>query len=141
MDDGLLFFYNGRRYDAKTGERDCSMNIVTMRLDGFAGFTVDKLALRRHSKSPFLQTQPIVVTEDEFQINIEGHRGSARVALFHENLQPIQGREFENCLPIDEDVVRFPVLWKKRQDISELKGVPIVAIVQFTSGTLYSLRF
>jgi len=139
VNNKLLFYYNGRHYETET--RDCSINIATLRLDGFAGFTVDKLALRRHNKPPFLQTQPIRVTEDELQINIEGHRGTARVALFHENLQPVPGCEFESCLPIDEDVVRFPVRWKKRKGISELKGTPVIAIVQLTSGTLYSLRF
>jgi len=139
--DKLLIFYNGRKYDLKTGSREAAINLATLRLDGFVGLTVDGLAVRRHGIPAMLQTQPIYIEESELQINIQGHLGTAKVALLRENLQPFPGCELEDCLPIAEDAVRAPIHWKERPDISAFKGEKAIVLVQLYTGTIYALHF
>lgn len=144
--DKLYFYYNGRRH---VQDKDTWMGMMqegflclaTLRLDGFAGMTVDAPALRRHNRTAFLQTQPLCVQEKELQINLEGHHGSARVALLDgENTQEIPGYGFDDCLPLAEDGVRIPVRWREKADITALQGQKVIVAIQLTAGTIYAVR-
>ena len=140
--DRLLFFYNGRAsasYDPLVQiEGKGYLGVATLRLDGFAGLTVDELAERRHQLPAMLLTQPITVQRNELLINLADHHGTAKVALLDLAAQPIPGYELENCLPLAEGV-RVPVRWQEQATVSALAGQPVLVLVQMQAGTLYAL--
>lgn len=146
--DKLLIFYDGCHYTVDPDKpqwlsvKDIqgTLNVGTIRLDGFAGMAVDAEASARHKKPGMLITRPVTVQNSRLEINIQGHKGSVRVAILDEKLDTIPGYELENCLPIAEDAVRAAVRWKDRADISALQGRRICLLVQMASGTLYSFR-
>jgi hypothetical protein len=140
VEDKLLIFYNGRRYDEGTKPRDATLNAGMLRLDGFAGMTVDIEASARHGQPGMMITQPVVVQNPQLEVNIEGHGGTARVALLDEGMRTVPGFDLDNCLPIPEDAVRAPVQWKDKPDISALEGHRISLLVQMAAGTIYSFR-
>lgn len=138
--DRLWFFYNGRHYDSASRRRTAHIAAATMRLDGFAALTVQKLALRQYGAPAMVMTHLLEVGEDELQINISGHDGTARVALIAADMQPVPGYELESCLPITEDAVRAGVRWKGQYSLAPLKGRRVHVLVQMSAGSLYSLR-
>jgi hypothetical protein len=136
----LRFYYNGRRFPDQNGDRTGHLGMAEMRLDGFAGMTADPMTVRRFGLPAMLQTQPIVVREDTLELNIEGHERTARVSLQHPDMSPVQGCDLNDCLPLPEDGVRIPVRWKNRTHLQDLKGMSLCVLVQFRSGTLWSVR-
>src|SRR5262249_42909082 len=79
--DKLRFYYNGRRGGGERKDRFGGLFPGHLRLDGFAGMTVDTVACQRYKEPAVLQTQMIRVTQPQMQINIQGHHQSAQVAL------------------------------------------------------------
>lgn len=138
--DRLLFFYNGRGVPLGQQKRIGRLGVATLRLDGFAGLAVDELALRRHQLPAMLLTHPLTVQNDELQLNLAGHRGTAKVALLDEAAQPIPGYTLEQCLPLAEDGVRTPVRWQEQATISALHGRRVMVLVQIQAGILYAVR-
>ena len=117
-----------------------AMGLAVLRLDGFAGMVVDHLAAARHGCPAGLQTQPLAVTQDELEINIEGHRGTARVALLDEGAAVIDGFGEDESLPVAEDGVRATVRWRERGSIKGLKGRNVIVQIRLSAGTVYSVR-
>jgi hypothetical protein len=148
LGDRLLIFYNGVHMELDpdkpaylcSGHIDGTLNVGTIRLDGFAGMTVDADASERSGKPGMLVTQPTTAQNPQLEINIQGHNGSAKVALLNERGRTIPGYELKNCLPIAEDAVRAPVQWRNKAGISALQGKKICLLVQMSAGTLYSFR-
>ena len=143
--DELVIPYNGRTvdvlgYEHFKGRQTGSLCLARLRLDGFAGFEVESTAVYRHGKAAVLQTQPVQVTADELQINLEGHHGTARAALLDESAKVIVGFGLDGCLPIPEDEVRATVRWKERDDLAALKDRPVMLMLQLVSGTVWSFR-
>ena len=143
--DELIIPYNGRTvdtlgYDHFRGRQIGSLGLARMRLDGFAGFEVDPLAVYRHGTAAVIQTQPVEVSAAGVQVNIEGHNGSARAALLDEGGRAIEGYGLTDCLPIAEDEVRATVRWKEKQGVSELQGRRVILMLQMVSGTVWSFR-
>ena len=140
MDDKLVIPYNGRKSNAQTGWSSGFLMVSRLRLDGFAGFEVDPSAVAHHGRAAMLQSTPLDVAAGRFHINIEGHRGTARVGLLDESASQIDGFGLDECLPIDEDNVRAPVRWKKHADLAALKGRKVSVMVQLQSGRVWSIR-
>jgi len=143
--DRLLILFTARsRAGVQTshfkGRMAGSMGLAVLRLDGFAGLVVDQLAVARHGRPAGLQTQPLAVMRDQLEINIEGHRGTARVALLDESARPIEGFEEDASLPVEEDGVRAPVRWRERGTIKGLKGRKVIVQIRLSAGTVYSVR-
>jgi hypothetical protein len=134
LGDKLLIFFTGMRTN------EGALNVGTIRLDGFAGMTVDMDASSRHGKPGMLVTQPVTVQNPQLDLNIQGHNGSAKVAILDERGVAFPGYELENCLPVAEDAVRAVVRWKDKADISSLRGDKVSLFVQMSAGTLYSFR-
>lgn len=123
-----------------SGRIDGTLNVGTIRLDGFAAMAVDEDASTRSGKPGMLVTQPATVQSPQLEINIEGHHGSAKVALLDERGRVVPGYELENCLPIAEDAVRAVVQWNDQADVSALQGKRICLLVQMSAGRLYAFR-
>lgn len=140
MGDKLYIYYNGRRYTDDPATTSSNIFLATIRLDGFAGMTVDSDASKRYGKPAALQTHPLMVTQDELQINIAGHGGTARVSLADENAGPLPGYTLDDCLPLPEDATRAVVRWKGHGDVRGLKGQRVLVLIQLESGTVYSVR-
>ena len=146
--DQLLVFYDGVHFEPDPQKptwltvmnMEGTLNVATIRLDGFAGLAVDREASTRHGKPGMLITRPIAVQNQRLEINIQGHNGSAHVAMLDEALNTIPGYELDNCLPIAGNAVRAAVRWKGHVDLSELRGRRACLLVQMSSGTLYSFR-
>jgi hypothetical protein len=136
----LRFYYNGRHGVGETKERTAGLFAAEMRLDGFAGMTVDNVAVQRYKQPAVLQTQLLAVTQEMLQLNIANHRQSAQVALLDESLKAITGYDVGDCLPIDEDNPRAAIRWKDHADVSALKGHNVHVLVKLSAGTIYSVR-
>lgn len=139
--DKLRFYYNGRSGSGdKPLERFGGIFAAHLRLDGFAGMTVDPLALQRHKKPAALQTQMLRVTQNDLQLNIAKHGQTAKVALLDDSLTAMPGYDIPDCLPIGEDNVRATVRWKQRPDLSKIQGQDLHVLIQLEAGTIYSIR-
>ena len=137
----LRFYYNGRGGNyTKLQDRFGGIFIGEMRLDGFAGLTVDEVARERAKKTAVLLTRALRVRNDSLEINIAGHRGSARVALLDDSMTAIPGFDVTDCLPIAEDATRASVKWKNRADLSAIEGHDVHVAVHLLAGTIYSVR-
>ena len=110
-----------------------------MRCFGWCGPIATGVAAARHDRPALLQTQPVTVTADTLALNIEGHGGTARAALFDEAAEPIDGFGLDDCLPIDEDNVRAEVHWRGA-DVRRLKGRRVVVLVESRTGVIWSFR-
>ena len=86
------------------------------------------------------QTQMLRVTQNQLQLNLAAHRGSAAVALLDDSMTALPGYDIPDCLLIDEDNVRATVKWKTRQDLSPIKGHDVHVLVKLEAGTIYALR-
>lgn len=140
VDDKLLFFYNGRHGAYGTEGQTAHMAAATLRLDGFAALTVDAPAVERHGIPASLMTRAITVRQPELQLNVAGHRGTAKAGLIGEDMKPIAGFELENCLPIAEDAVRATIRWKGGSTTAALKGQCVHVLLQMRSGSVYAVR-
>ena len=138
--DELLFFYNGRHGAYGADGSTAHIAAGVLRLDGFVALTVDPSAVRRHGCPAALVTRALAVTQDEVQLNIAGHHGTARLGLLRPDMKPVPGFEPENCLPIVEDAVRGTVRWKDRPSIAELKSQKVHALLQMATGSVYAIR-
>jgi hypothetical protein len=138
--DKLRFLYNGRRGSGEAKDRFGGLFAAQMRLDGFAGMTVDTLSMQRSKKPAVLQTLALRVTQPTLELNIAGHHQSAQVALLDDSMTALPGFDVPDCLPIDEDNVRAPVRWKNRADLSSIKGHDVHVLVKLESGTIYSVK-
>jgi len=146
--DKLLIFYNGVHYDPDPEKPIWysiknvvgTINVGTIRLDGFVGMTVDADASARHGKPGMLVTNPVTAQNPQLEINIQGHNGSAKVALLDEKFDTIPGCGLDDCLPIAEDAVRAVVQWKDKPDISALQNQKVSLFLQMSAGTIYSFR-
>lgn len=134
LGDKLLIFYTGMRTN------EGSLNVGMIRLDGFAGMTVDLNASGRHGKPGMLVTQPVTVQNPQLEINVQGHNGSAKVAILDECGAAFPGYELEKCLPVADDAVRAVVRWNGRVNLMSLQGKKVSLLVQMTAGTIYSFR-
>jgi hypothetical protein len=142
--DRLLFHYNGRhRTDQEfshAANHTAHIGVATLRLDGFAALCADQAFLEKTGKPAMLITRPLEVRENELQLNIAGHGGTARVALLDANMKPIPGFEAENCLPVAEDAVRAPVRWQAGGSLAELRGRRVHLYLEMNRGRLYAVR-
>jgi len=138
--DKLIIPYNGRGTDNKTGRRSGFIMLSSLRLDGFAGLEADQSSVARHGKPAMFQTRPLDIVAGQLHINIEGHRGTARVGLLDESVDWIDGFRLDECLPIDEDNVRAFVRWKNNENLLALKGRKVSVMVQLQSGRVWSVR-
>jgi hypothetical protein len=136
--DKLRFYYNGRSYSdqGRTG----GLFAAHLRLDGFAGMTVDTIACQRYKKPAVLQTRLLAVGEDRLRVNIAGHHQSAQVAILNEDFKPIRGYDVTECLPLAEDGTRTVVRWKDHGDVAALKGKNVYVNIKLNAGTIYSIR-
>ena len=149
-DDRLLFLYNGRKRAPGGGQqvgtiaagemRSGVIAAAMLRLDGFAGLTVDHPTLRRHDAPALLITHPLSVQAHKLQINVRGHHSSCRVALLDEAAKEIPGFELANCKPIAEDAVRATVTWRERADLRAIRAARVMVLFRLEAGTLFSFR-
>ena len=138
--DEMIILYNGHnRSPLEDGLHEGYMCASRMRRDGFAGMTVDTVAMGRHECPAMLQTQPVAVTADALTLNIEGHEGTARAALFDEACEPIDGFSLDDCLPIDEDNIRAEVRWEGA-NVQQLKDRRVITLVELSAGTIWAYR-
>jgi len=138
--DKLRFYYNGRRGSGDRKDRFGGIFAAHLRLDGFAGMTVDTASVERNQKPSVLQTQPLRVTQKQLELNIAGHHQSAQVALLDDAMTAIPGFDVPDCLPIEEDATRAVARWKNRTDLSSLKGQDLHVQIKLTAGTIYAVR-
>jgi hypothetical protein len=138
--DEMVIVYNGHReLSDDIGTKEGYMFTARLRRDGFAGMAVDLQATARHDRPAMLQTQPVTVTSETLALNIEGHGGTARVALCDEGAVPIDGFGLDDCLPIDEDNVRAEVGWKNA-NIRQLTGRRVMVLVELSDGVIWSFH-
>ena len=138
--DEMIITYNGHRQLGDASElHEGYLCVARLRRDGFAGMTVDLPAAARHDRPALLQTQPVVVTADVLTLNIEGHGGTARAALFDEAAEPIDGFGLADCLPINQDNVRAEVRWRNA-DVRQLTGRRVIVLIELRAGAIWSFR-
>jgi len=136
----LRFYYNGRHGGGDRKDRFGGLFPAHLRLDGFAGMTVDTVAAQRHNKPAVLQTQMLRITQPQMQLNIQRHNQSAQVAVLDDSMTPIPGYDVTDCLPIDEDATRAVVRWRDHADLAALKGQDVHVNIKLNAGTIYSIR-
>jgi len=132
----------------KTGEGEMSfygvMNYRTpsnhicrfsLREDGF-------ISVHAAGRGGILTTVPVEFNGDKMEINYStSAAGYIRVEITDDSGNPIPGYSFNQSQEIFGDEINRIVTWKGSQDLSPLKGEPIMIRFYMKEADLYSFRF
>ena len=136
--DELYFYYRGfsSSHDKKGQPRDTypagAIGLATLRVDGFvslaAGFDGGQVT-----------TRPLKLPTGGLHINAKANHHARVVAeILDERGEPLPGYGAKDCVPIKEDRTDHTVMWKEKQDLSELAGQPLRLRFHLTNARLYS---
>ncbi|MDE2636763.1 MAG: hypothetical protein OXI30_10395 [Chloroflexota bacterium] len=133
-DDKILIYYgggNGRHNDWREG----SLNLATLDLDRWAGYTP-----RATHDAAILETTALQLSGERLTLNAElGRGGWIRYALLDGGGAALAGFGFDDCLPVKQGGASCELRWRK-SDIAMLKGRAARVAFNFQRATLYALN-
>ncbi len=115
-------------------KRSKGMLLHTLRRDGFYYF---------RSKGHWAQitTRPFTLFDGEMTMNVSAPAGEVLFELRDFRNRPIEGYRFEDCQKARfADSMAFPIRWKDRRTLDEVKGQNVRLSLKFYNARLYSLR-
>jgi hypothetical protein len=139
--DGQIWQYGAgyRTTHNDTEERNRNSDgvilLLKQRMDGF-------VSADANYRGGELTTVPLPFEGDRLLINLDaGATGSARIAVFGEEDDPLPGFALEDCDAVRENSLDHLVTWRGSSDLSGLSGKRIRLRISLKSCKLYSLRF
>lgn len=134
-EDEILVYYSGsnQTHGVDAPRAWMAIGLARFRRDGFVS-----AGCGPHEGS--LLTRPFVVEGRSLELNLDAHRGWARVALLHPDGSPIDGFSAADCDLLTEDRIRYPVTWLGRADLSGLQNQEVRMRVVMRHANLYAFR-
>ena len=134
-DDQILIYYCG---SALTHGNDHPPNynaigLATLRRDGFA-------SLGAGPWEGEVLTKPFILEGNSLELNIDAHRGYARVELTTPDGEPLEGFSYAECDLITNDEVRCRVTWNGSADVSRIQGAPVRLRVGLRHAQWYAFQ-
>lgn len=141
VDDEYWIYYSGwdGRHDTELPpERVATLNLATIRRDGFASLHADADA--DADSLGLVTTRPIVFEGSHLVINAKvGDGGQIRVALLDENDLPLLDMGLSDIFTGDN--ANHVVTWDGNGDLAQYAGRPIVLQFELVNADLYSFQF
>lgn len=132
---GKLLIYYGGSNGLHNNWREGSLNLATMELDRFAGYTA-----RDSRDAATVETTALQLSGERLTLNAELEPGGwIRYALLDEGGVALAGFGFDDCLPVKPGGASCELGWRNG-DMSELKGKAARAVFSFHRATLYALN-
>jgi hypothetical protein len=141
--DELWFYYGGYRYrnasQAQTYARDylnsSAIYLAKLRLDGFC-------SLKGGVEPGSVLTRPLEVDGDQLRINVDSWRGRVAAELLDPSEErPIPGYSMEESVPAVADRIDEPLRWKRKTDVSQLRGKTVQVRFSLLCAELYAFWF
>jgi hypothetical protein len=138
-DDRLIFAAMGADEGHRdVGEEEVSsrkLHFYELRLDGFS-------YLKTRAQRGLIRTKALVPAGDELMLNVRTNRsGYVKVQVLDaRTFDPIPHYTLDDAIPITGDHLFAKARWRKRNNLAELKGRPVVLEVHVREGELYALR-
>ena len=142
MGDELWIYYVGSNRDhdryvdaAADGRHLTGISRAVLRLDGFISADADYAGGE-------ITTPLIKFSGKRLELNVEtSGGGSVIVELLDKNDKPIPGFSKDDATPVNGNLVRMPVRWGNRVDVSTLAGKPMRIRFHMCDCKLYAFHF
>lgn len=138
--DQLRFYYIGFRGDqsklsttyVKNGMHSYgSTGVAVLRRDGFASMSADRTI-------GTLTTRPVTFKGNYLFVNVNCPSGQLKVEILDEGYSPIMPFSLENCHPVSVDSTIQQVIWKKAENLSQLKNQKVRFRFYLEKGDLFA---
>lgn len=104
-----------------------------LRKDGF-------VCLESQADPGVVSTRALYWRNGEAQLNIDATHGRVRVKVIEARGKPIDGFEFDDCVPFSSDSVDYIPQWKNGRKLDQLSGRMLRIEIEMTSAKLYAIR-
>ena len=111
----------------------CSLNLATLRRDGFASIETLYPGGRMTTKLLSLEGERLV-------INADAENGHIEVELTDSEGKPIPGYTKDECVPFCRDDVRGEIQWQGGRSLAALKARPAHIVFHMQTARLYSFK-
>jgi hypothetical protein len=99
------------------------------------------VALEASERGEFRTTR-VIFTGDELRLNVRTRQvGEVRVEALDADLNPVPGRTFGECDPINGDYLDRPVTWHGSSRLGHELGQPMAFRLRLAAAELFSLTF
>lgn len=133
-DDKILIYYGGSN-GLHNSWREGSLNLATLDLDRWAGYTP-----RDTGDAATVETTALRLSGGRMTLNAElGQGGWIRYALLDEGGAALDGFGFDDCIPVKQGGAGCELRWRN-SDNAELKGRAARVVFTFHRATLYALK-
>ena len=132
--DSLYFYSSGRRLNKIMWDSYTSTGLATLRRDGFVSLHADK-------KEGYVTTERLTFDGKYFFVNadVKAKGASLKVELLDADGTPIPGFAKADCIAMQgRDKTKQMIVWKTKNDVSELAGRTVRAKFYVKSGDLYA---
>lgn len=108
-----------------------AVGLAKLRRDGF-------VSMQPRFAGATLRTRPVTFTGDRLFVNANTVGAELRVAVLHENGEPVEGCTAEQCVPFVGNSTCAEVRWKDENALAALKGQPVRFEFQMDRGALFA---
>ena len=132
--DSLYIYSSGRSKNGVWWDAGVSTGLATLRRDGF-------VSMRAGNKEGFLTTEKLSFDGKYFFVNadVKAKGAQLKVELLDADGNPIPGFTKRDCVVMrGADKTKQLIIWKGKQDLTELQGRTIRAKFYLTRGDLYA---
>ena len=131
VDDEVWIYYGGSN-GTHNGFRESSLNLATLPIDRWAGYSVGP-------SQGHITTSPVRFDGSGLSLNAAvAQDGSVRVALLDASGVAIDGFSFDACESIEGDGVRLPVAWST--DVATLGSRVVRLVVELQNASLFAIN-
>ena len=132
-DDKILIYYGGGN-GPHNNWREGSLNLATLDLDRWAGYTP-----RAARDNATLETTALQLSGERLTLNAElGAGGWIRYALLGSGGAALAGFGFDDCLPVKQGGASCELRWRN-SELAQLEGRAARVVFRFHQATLYAL--
>jgi hypothetical protein len=137
-DEIWMYSYNSDQYHSPFVKKERRAIYRTVqRVDRFVA------ARAAYNREATLVSRPFVFSGKHLVLNVDTHAtGWMQFALRNPDGSAIPGFDFDHCVYVNGNEVRYPVEWLgKGTDVSALAGRPVQLAIKMRGADLYALQF
>lgn len=107
---------------------------------GWAIWDEDRLAGIEAKEEGEFYTHPFPIAGEQIEVNARAARAGGIAFELCEEGQPVKGYSLADCIPVESDQLRAPLLWKSKKNVAELKGKKLQLHLVLTHAKIFSYR-
>jgi hypothetical protein len=134
-DNEILIYYTGasQTHGVDFPKAYMAIGLARLRRDGFVSVACGP-------DEGTLLTRPFRITGSRLALNLDAHRGYARVALVRPDGTDVEGYRAEDCDVMVGDSVRQVVSWQSSADLGALRGQVVRMRVHLKHANFYTFQ-